>query len=109
MGKEWMEGVVTMVAEGGGGAEGGDWLSNTLYTAGQQANDLVQLQLSGSLSATRFHHHHPLCMLLPFSIPTSSSSSIHKSEIQGLATMGKKKKKTPTDSTSSFCLNCCNC
>ncbi len=83
-----------MVAEGGGGSEGGDWLSNTLYSAGQQANDLVQLQLSGSLSATRFHHHHhPLCMLLPFSTPTSSSSSIHKPEIQGLATMGKKEEK----------------
>ncbi|KAH9552461.1 hypothetical protein CY35_09G067600 [Sphagnum magellanicum] len=52
MGKEWMGGVVTMLAEGGGGGEGGDWLSNTLYSAGQQANDLVQLQLSGSLSAT---------------------------------------------------------
>jgi hypothetical protein len=50
VGKEWLQ-MVAMVADEGTAS---DWLSNSLYTAGQNANSLVQDQLSGSLTPARF-------------------------------------------------------
>lgn len=44
-GKEWPQ-LLALVADGGSA----DWLGNTLYSAGQNANSLVQGQLQGSLS-----------------------------------------------------------
>ncbi|KAG0558757.1 hypothetical protein M758_10G048600 [Ceratodon purpureus] len=44
-GKEWPQ-LLALVADGGSA----DWLGNTLFTAGQNANSLVQGQLQGSLS-----------------------------------------------------------
>lgn len=44
-GKEWPQ-LLALVADG----SSADWLGNTLYSAGQNANSLVQGQLQGSLS-----------------------------------------------------------
>jgi len=48
-GKEWPQ-LLALVADGGSA----DWLGNTLYSAGQNANSLVQGQLQGSLTPARF-------------------------------------------------------
>lgn len=49
LGKEIPQ-LFALVAEGGTS----DWLNNTLFTAGQNANSVVQGQLQGSLTPTRF-------------------------------------------------------